>query len=636
MASIRNAKPRAAKATAHSSLSAMMGPYSGKLGPMVELKVFLRRLRAFARAKSANVAMMFALSLLPLAIAAGAGLDYANAMMVRANMMDALDAAALAVGSQVNNKSTDFNKLAQDVFNANYKGPGHPIVTPDFGNQSVKVTGTDDVATTALALAGMPKIAISASSMVVWGQTKLWVSLVLDNTGSMTQTDSTGLSKIAALKDASHQLLAKLQTAAASGDPGDVKVSIIPFAKDVNVGTDKVGASWIDWSDWNLQYGSTPSSSVGPGSSCPLGLGCVSGPGSTSSVSKVPSSGMICPDAVSGGSTGQTGHYFDGCYNSVQQTKVTVTTAATPVTNKQTCKSVKLATATCTSNSGYPSNGTVNSSNTVSYTPNYTGNSTSATQPAISNSNTVDGSSSCSDGSTNCSTGTKTWTRTITYTSTVVTTAKTASGIYDHAWVINDHSVWRGCVMDRNQNDDTTAATPGNKFPAEQSDSCNTATVMPLNYKWDKTSSGDDDNLSAKIDSMVANGGTNQTIGLAHGMQVQVTGDPYNADIIPVNTTRYIILLSDGLNTLDRWYGDGSNQSTQVDARMAKACQYAKDQGFILYTLFVDLNGTQGNSDVLEDCATDTSKYYDLKKSSDIVTAFNDIAQKITNLRVSH
>lgn len=603
---------------------------------MNRMNLFWSTLRAFMRAKSANVAMMFGLSLLPLAVAAGAGLDYAQAMMVRSKMLDALDAAALAVGAQPNMTSAQATTLAQSVFDANYKGPGHPHISPVIQGQSVSVTGNDNVATTSLALVGKTSIAVSATSIVVWGQAKMWVSLVLDNTGSMTQTDSTGLSKMTALKDASHQLLAKLQTAAASGNPGDVQVAIIPFAKDVNVGTGNVGASWIDWSDWNVQYGSTPSSSVGAGSSCPLSLGCVSGPGSTTSASKVPSSGLICPKAVSGSSSGQTGHYYDGCYTSVQQNKITVTTAATPVTDKQTCKSVKLAAATCTSNSGYPSNGTVSSSSTVSYTPNYTGDSSSSTPPAITNSNTVDGSSSCSNGSTNCSTGTKTWTRTITYTSTVVTTAKTASGIYDHAWVINDHSVWRGCVMDRVQDDDTTSATPGNKFPAEQSDSCAIATVMPLNYKWDQTSSGSTDNLSAKIDSMVANGGTNQTIGLAHAMQIQMQGDPYNAPAIPANTARYIILLSDGLNTMDRWYGDGSNQSTQVDARMAKACTYAKNQGFIIYTLFVDIAGAQGNSTVLQNCATDKSKYYDLTTSSAIVTAFNDIAQKITNLRVSH
>ncbi len=621
---------------------------------MIQFSNLKRKVRGFARATGANVAMMFALSLLPLAIAAGAGLDYAHAMMIRANMMDALDAAALAVGSQVNNKSTDFNKLAQDVFNANYKGPGHPTVTPDFGNQSVKVTGADNVATTALAMAGMSSISISASSMVVWGQTKLWVSLVLDNTGSMTQTDSTGLSKIAALKDASHQLLDKLQAAAASGDPGDVQVAIIPFAKDVNVGTDKVSASWIDWTDWSTAYDkianaskwgyNAPSSTDGPGTNCPLTLGCVTQPGGTTRTSKIPSSGTykgyICPDTDTSSHPGQTGHYYPGCYNSVAtQTATTTNVKVVPVSVVWNCNELLSdlnkttpPAPTCTKGSSSDGTATSNQTDTV-YTNGYTGDSGPTTT-----SNTVAGvtytetnkTGKCSGNPQTCK-----WTRTYTDTRTDTTVTAVAYN-FAHTWMVNDHSLWKGCVMDRVQDDDTTFATPGNKFPAENNDSCNSATVMPLNYRWTKDSSGSNDNLSAKIDSMVANGGTNQTIGLAHGMQIQMTGDPYNAPSIPANTTRYIILLSDGLNTMDRWYGDGSNQSTQVDARMAKACKTAKDNGFVVYTLFVDLNGAQGNSQVLQNCATDTSKYYDLKKSSDIVTAFNDIAQKITNLRVSH
>jgi len=49
----------------------------------------------------------------------------------------------------------------------------------------------------------------------------------------------------------------------------------------------------------------------------------------------------------------------------------------------------------------------------------------------------------------------------------------------------------------------------------------------------------------------------------------------------------------------------------------------------------VDLGGTQGNSQVLQSCASDPGKYYDLTQSSQIVTAFNQIADQITNLRVS-
>ena len=618
---------------------------------MTKTKGLWRRLRAFTRATGANVAMMFGLSLLPLAIAAGAGLDYAQAMMVRANMMDALDAAALAVGGQPGISQTAANALANSVFSANYKGPGTPTVTPQFNGQSVSVTASDNVATTLLALIGKPTLPVSATSLVVWGQTKLWVSLVLDNTGSMTQTDSTGLSKIAALKDASHQLLAKLQTAAATGAPGDVKVAIIPFAKDVNVktqndGTSNLSAPWIDWTDWESPYGTAPSSSVGPGSSCPWGIGCVASPGSTSSASNVPSSGTykgyICPNAVGSSTTGQAGHYYNGCYTSTaQSTLVTVTTVVSPMKDQFACKTISNVNggaASCPESAGFPkTNGSANTTTTTNTISGYSGDSTSSTGPTTSGSSTNDGSQSCSTvkktGVTTC-----TWTRTTTYNSTVVTTVNTAAN-FAHSWVANNHSFWGGCVMDRDQSDDVNDATPGAKFPAENDQSCAVATVMSLNYTWDSTtdaSPGKNQNLSWKIDSMIANGGTNQTIGLAHGMQVQMTGDPYNAPTLPANTTRYIILLSDGLNTMDRWYGDGSNQSTQVDDRMALACTNARNQGFVVYALFVDLNGTQGNSTVLQHCASDSSKYYDLTQSSQIVTAFNQIADQITNLRVSH
>ena len=104
---------------------------------------------------------------------------------------------------------------------------------------------------------------------------------------------------------------------------------------------------------------------------------------------------------------------------------------------------------------------------------------------------------------------------------------------------------------------------------------------------------------------------------------------------MPANTQRVIILLSDGLNTQDRWTGNGSNEDPGTDARMALACSNAKAAGIVIYTVFVDLNGTQGNSTVLQNCATDSSKYFDLTTSGQIISTFNQIGQQITNLRVS-
>jgi len=60
------------------------------------------------------------------------------------------------------------------------------------------------------------------------------------------------LSELAALSPVpvyvrAHNLLTTLKNAAKT--PGDIKVAIVPFATDVNVGTGNYQASWIYWDD---------------------------------------------------------------------------------------------------------------------------------------------------------------------------------------------------------------------------------------------------------------------------------------------------------------------------------------------------------------------------------------------------
>jgi len=497
----------------------------------------IRLAREFAVSKGGNVAMMWGLALIPLALAAGAGLDYARAVVVRSNMSEAIDAAALAVGGTNGLTTAQQATLAQQYFNANYKAdssygtPAALTVTPS--GQSIIISATDQMPTTLLSAVGMSTMTITASTKVVWGQMKLWVALVLDNTGSMCQPDSnpctgdtnTGI-KINALKTASHQLLTMLQNASTTA--GDVRVAVVPFARDVNIGTGYAASTWLSWTDFNAAP-ATPSTSVGPGSNCPWtvssnGFHCQSSPvNGSSQVTTIPSSGTykgyICP------SDNSVGHYYNGCFNSVS-----------------------------------------------------------------------------------------------------------SSGHYNHTWIANATSTWSGCVTDRTQNydvQDTTPSTgtPATLFVAENSPSCPDATILPLSYNWTA--------LSSEIDSMVAGGSTNQTVGLAWGWQALTQGAPLSPIALPANTQRVIILLSDGLNTQDRWYGDGSSQSTSVDNRMSAACANAKADGITIYTIFVDLNGTQGNSDVLQACASDASKYFDLTTAGAIVTTFNQIGQQITNLRVA-
>ena len=105
------------------------------------------------------------------------------------------------------------------------------------------MTGTTSVKTDFLSIKGfgIDYIPVSASSTAAWSNARLRVALALDNTGSMAQSG-----KMAALKTAAKNLIDQL--AAASKNPGDVYVSIVPFSKDVNVGTGNVNASWVRWS----------------------------------------------------------------------------------------------------------------------------------------------------------------------------------------------------------------------------------------------------------------------------------------------------------------------------------------------------------------------------------------------------
>ncbi|MGE5536543.1 MAG: VWA domain-containing protein, partial [Acidobacteriota bacterium] len=194
-------------------------------------------------------------------------------------------------------------------------------------------------------------------------------------------------------------------------------------------------------------------------------------------------------------------------------------------------------------------------------------------------------------------------------------------GVWTHA----DHSTWTGCVTDRNQNFDTTNDAPvagSTLYPAEQYASC-PVPVVGLSNDWTA--------LSAKIEAMKPAGNTNQAIGLQVGWQ-SLTASPFT---VPPTDPKYqyqqvIILLTDGLNTEDRWYSNASS----IDARESKTCTNIKNAGITIYTVQVNTGGDP-KSQLLEDCASDKSKFFLLTSAGGISTTFNTIGTALTNLRLA-
>jgi Flp pilus assembly protein TadG len=195
-------------------------------------------------------------------------------------------------------------------------------------------------------------------------------------------------------------------------------------------------------------------------------------------------------------------------------------------------------------------------------------------------------------------------------------------------WTPANHNTWNGCVTDRDQSYDTTntaaaVGTPATLFPAEQYNYCPVA-VLPMTYDWAA--------LRFKVDSMTPTGNTNQGIGLAWGWLSLTAGSILNP---PAKSSSYtyeehIILLTDGLNTQNRWYIDQAS----IDAREKILCDNVKAAGITLWTIQVNTGG-DATSTLLQQCATDSSKFFLLTASDQIISTFDNISFKITKLHLS-
>jgi Flp pilus assembly protein TadG len=417
-------------------------------------------------ARGGNVTLTFALALVPTLGLVGAAVDYSRANSARTQMQAALDSTALMLSKEASSlTSTQMTQKASDYFNAMFTRPEalnkQLSVNYSASGSSLTLSASAIVNSSVLQVIGFNQIPINTSSTVKWGVTRLRVALVLDNTGSMNETDATGTSKISALKTASHQFLTMMQNAAATA--GDIQVAIVPFTTFVKVDPALYkDSSWIDWSYNGSGGGGDDRDSIGSG--------CDGG-----------------------------------------------------------------------DDDNHPCNPNKNN--------------------------------------------------------------------------------WNGCFTDRTQpydvqNTAPSAANRNTYFPAVN---CSITQLQSLSYNWTT--------LNSKIDQMVAAGYTNQTIGLAWGWQALTAGDPLNAPTPPPSTQQIVILLTDGLNTKNRWT---TNQSS-IDARTLAACTNIKAAGIQIYTVLV----MSGDSSILQQCASKSSMYFALSSSSQIITTFNQIGTNLAQLRIA-
>jgi Flp pilus assembly protein TadG len=233
--------------------------------------------QAFCADRSGNVALIFALLLIPIVAATGSAIDYSRANSVKGSMQGALDATALLLSKEASTlNGRQLDTKAQTIFQSQFHRPEAERIRVNAtysgrrsGESTLSVSGSAVVDTTFLRLIGVSRLNVSTTSEVSWGLRKLEVALVLDNTGSMGS-----LGKIEALKVAAHQFVTSLRNA--TRNPDDVKFSIVPFDTHVNVGASNASKPWFDWSLLTGASGmTTASAGAGAGAGVASWTGCV-------------------------------------------------------------------------------------------------------------------------------------------------------------------------------------------------------------------------------------------------------------------------------------------------------------------------------------------------------------------------
>jgi len=511
---------------------------------------YFDKIRSFLTATGGNVATIFAMALMPITILSGGAVDVSQAMNARSRLAEAMDAAALAVGGQVNLTDAEVTQVAWDYINANY--PAREIGTVQALNVSVNrdtgtvlISGQSEVQTAMLGIMGMDAITVNWESEVQQSRQALELAMVLDNTGSM------GGSKIRALREAALLLTDVLYS---NGDPDRLSIGLVPFAATVNVGTQHERAWWLD------PDGESP----------------------------------VHAEWADGGQEVRT------CTG--RGRRRVCTTSIIPANNWDLFDSLRNTSwAGCVEARSMP----------------------------------LDIEDVAADAS-----------RPETLFVPFFAPDEPDNGNYDNDYLNDDRGLtgWLERLTGLLKYDN---GRPSGGGPNE---GCITTPITPMtNHRR---------TIDNAIRDMGASGTTNIPNGIGWGVRVLSPQAPFTegAEYGDRDVLKAMVILTDGDNVMrggngslhsryeaygyavDGRLGVTSSSSSQLanalDERTAAACQYAREQGIRVYTITFQVNSSS-TRDMMRDCASHPSLYFDSPSSSALREAFNLIAGDLSNLRLS-
>ncbi len=177
---------------------------------------------------------------------------------------------------------------------------------------------------------------------------------------------------------------------------------------------------------------------------------------------------------------------------------------------------------------------------------------------------------------------------------------------------------------------------------------CNMQRILPLTNN--KVS------LQSYVNGMISTGYTHIAIGAAWGWRTLSPTAPYTegADYDNPDWQKAMVFLTDGLNTVQSnstWHRstytaynylqrgtlgttNAAAAELEQDTRTRTVCQRIKDANIRVYSILLEEDSSRAKN-LMRDCASDASLYFESPSSGELTEVFQTIAQDLSNLRLS-
>jgi Flp pilus assembly protein TadG len=193
---------------------------------------------------------------------------------------------------------------------------------------------------------------------------------------------------------------------------------------------------------------------------------------------------------------------------------------------------------------------------------------------------------------------------------------------------------WYGCAASRDYPLDVNDTDWDVPVPGAMNVSCGAPGMRLTN---------DVDALKQRINDITTFGNTYMPAGLFWGWAVLSPGEPftearqYGEKIDGVPVQKVMVLMTDGANTRSPIYGNDNHAGSDVtlaNQRTAELCTNIKGKGIKIYTVAFEV-AEPTIKNILRDCASSPSNFFDAEDSGELQTAFENIGANLSPLRIA-